>query len=122
MPQHLIGTQIVVVAHQPVASAMLALVQHVFGAVPEGVHAVNVIANQTPEQVAQSIQTIVGAQPTLLLTDLPGATPHNGAAACLTTRVDWRLISPLTAPLLLRAINYKHQRPDALFTTLVPTS
>jgi mannose PTS system EIIA component len=100
-------TNVLVVAHAPLASAMLDVLRHVHGAVPPGIYAVDVLADEETAAVAQRIAALVGAVPSLVLTDLPGATPHNCATQACKNLANSLFISPLTAPLLLRAVNYR---------------
>ena len=105
-------TQLIVVAHAPLASAYLALIEHVLGQVPAGVMAVDVAAYEPLAQIDAKIVQAIGAgtQDTLLLTDLPGATPHNRAAAVaeqLNMGAD-TVMSGISAPFVLRAVNYHH--------------
>jgi mannose PTS system EIIA component len=111
-------THIAIVAHHPIASALLALIAHVHGAVPEHVGGFDIRADQAPEQIAAQVLRHLGKCNVLLITDLPGASPHNGASLCLNDHPEWQLISPLTAPLLLRAVNYSHLPIQELYEKL----
>ncbi len=111
-------TNILVVAHAPLASAMLDVLSHVHGTVPQGVYAVDVLADEDTAAVALRIANLVGKVPSLVLTDLPGATPHNCATQACKDLANSVFISPLTAPLLLRAINYRSLSLHALHDKL----
>ncbi len=111
-------TKLIVVAHAPLASALLAVVQHVHGSVPAHVLAVDVAANDAPEHTQALIGAFVQGQQALILTDLPGATPHNCANQVCTQGLNALVISPVSAPLLLRAVNYSHLPAQALFDKL----
>jgi mannose PTS system EIIA component len=115
------STHIVVVAHAPLASAMLEVLRHVHGSVPAGVFAVDVLADEDTAAVAQRIAALVGTVPSLVLTDLPGATPHNCATQACKDLANSQFISPLTAPLLLRAVNYRSLPLPALHNKLTQT-
>lgn len=111
-------TKVVVVAHAPLASAMLDVLKHVHGHVPVGVFAVDVQADEDTAAVAQKITALIGAVSSLVLTDLPGATPHNCATQACKDLAHSLFISPLTAPLLLRAVNYRSLPLQALHDKL----
>jgi PTS system ascorbate-specific IIA component len=111
-------TNILVVAHAPLATAMLDVLRHVHGTVPQGVYAVDVLADEDTAAVAQRITHLVGTVPSLVLTDLPGATPHNCATQACKDLANSLFISPLTAPLLLRAVNYRSLPLQALHDKL----
>ncbi len=112
------ANHIVVVAHAPLASAMLDVLRHVHGAVPQGVFAVDVQADEDTAAVAAKITALVGTVPSLVMTDLAGATPHNCATQACKDLANSRFISPLTAPLLLRAVNYRNLPLHALHEKL----
>ena len=116
-------TTLIVVAHAPLASAFLAVVAHVHGALPSEIVAVDVPANEPKSATQSRIATLIAAAPhgALVLSDMPGATPHNCAAQVCNSVSLPRLaetISPLSAPLLLRAVNYRHLSPTALVAKL----
>jgi mannose PTS system EIIA component len=111
-------TKIVVVAHEPLASALLAVVQHVHGHLPAHVLAVDVTAHETPEHTQQTIATFVQGDQALVLTDLPGATPHNCASVACESLKNVLMLSPVSAPLLLRAVNYSDLPAQALYDKL----
>jgi mannose PTS system EIIA component len=107
---------IVIIAHAPLATALRQCVAHVFPDRVEGVRAVDVQAQASPEQsLAQARESAAhfSGSPLLLLTDLPGATPSNVARALLAGR-DARLIGGVNLPMLLRAVTYQHEPIDAL--------
>lgn len=107
---------IVIIAHAPLASALRLCVAHVFPDRAEGVQAVDVLAQDTPERsLAQAQQACghFGAAPLLLLTDVLGATPSNVARQLLAGR-EARLLAGVNLPMLLRAVSYRHESLDAL--------
>jgi mannose PTS system EIIA component len=121
-------TTILIVAHAPLASAYLSLVKHVYtlqNKALEHIYTVDVPADEPRHITEHTIKALLlkecyVALPTpsctncLILTDLPGATPHNCAInACNENQKDtqpsaWCVVAPISAPLLLRAINYRH--------------
>jgi PTS system ascorbate-specific IIA component len=112
-------TKLIVVAHAPLASALLAVVQHVHGSVPPYVLAVDVAASDLPEATQRTIANFVQGSQALVLTDLPGATPHNCANHVCSQMQHAVMLSPVSAPLLLRAVNYSHLSARALHDKLI---
>ena len=113
-------TGIVLVAHAPVASAMLSCMIHVLGKTPDHVVAVDVLPDadvaQSRQQLQQAFELVDQGTGVLILADLFGATPCNlalevagnyGGSAC-------SLISGLNAPMLLRTLTYRDQALHAL--------
>jgi PTS system ascorbate-specific IIA component len=111
-------TKLIVVAHAPLASALLAVLAHVHGSVPDHVLAVDVAADEAPSITQATIARLIKGGGALILTDLPGATPHNCANVACDSFKQARVISPVSAPLLLRAVNYSHLPVQALFDRL----
>jgi mannose PTS system EIIA component len=118
-PQNPTATSLIVVAHAPLASALLAVVQHVHGTVPAHVFAIDVQADDAPEHTQRLIAGLIQGGQALVLTDLPGATPHNCAAHACSGSSQTLTISPVSAPLLLRAVNYSHLPAQALHDQLM---
>ena len=101
----------IVVAHAPLASALLAVVAHVHGSLPAGIVAVDVPADEPRQTTTDTIASLIKqtGSNTLVLTDLPGATPHNSAAsACTIGAHATPIVCPVNAAMLLRAVNYRH--------------
>ncbi|HJV71293.1 PTS fructose transporter subunit IIA [Ideonella sp.] len=124
-------TSLVIVAHAPLATAMLAVARHVFAERADAVVAVDVAADCSPEQAEQLIGEAVGrvARPAgandpnatggegggevLILADVFGATPCN-AAQRVADGVRVRLVAGLNVPMLWRAMAYGHLPLDGL--------
>lgn len=110
---------IVIVAHEPMASALYACGCHVMHA-QQGVLIHDVNAEDDP---ARSTAAIVGqieladeGAGVLVLTDLLGATPANAAtSAAVAARASGHaviLLSGANAPMLLRALTYRNLTLD----------
>lgn len=101
-------TQVMLIAHTPSASALLAGAHHVLGGLPDHVMALDVPADATPDATAQQAQHLLtqrGAGQVLLLSDLRGGTPCNAAehvAACWPLPA--RLVVGLNLPMLLELL------------------
>lgn len=108
-------TRLLLVAHAPLASALKAVAAHV---VPEGadrVEAFDVAADERPDDVERRLREALGNDEALVLCDVPGATPCNGAcrlARAAGGRV--RVIAGLNVPMMWRVLWSAHQPLDAL--------
>lgn len=98
-------TTLMVIAHTPGATAMVAGVHHVLGERPERLLALDVPADTTPECVAEQALSELrarGAGPVLLLSDLRGATPCNAAEQVAAHwHLPTRLVVGVNLPMLL---------------------
>jgi PTS system ascorbate-specific IIA component len=105
---------IMVVAHVPLASALVDCARHVLGHDPY-VSAVDILPNESAmdcsKTLAEQIIALDRGEGVLLLTDLPGATPSNIATqACHIVHesgVACCVLAGVNASMLLRAINYR---------------
>lgn len=75
---------IVIVAHTPIASAMLSFAEHTFGALPERVRAVDIPPHEDVkasfDRVLKAAYGVNTGNGVLILTDVMGATPANVAS------------------------------------------
>ena len=102
---------VVVIAHAPLASALLACAAHVFPDAPGFVHALDIPADEAPEaSVArvQALQAATSMQRCLVLTDIWGATPGNVALRWAQAS-GWPVLAGVNLPMLLRSIAYRHE-------------
>lgn len=107
---------IVVIAHAPLASALRQCVLHVFPDAASAVAALDVPANQPPDETLAQARVLaqqLGSEHVLVLTDLFGATPCN-VALRLVDGVRSRLLAGVNLPMLLRAVTYRHESLDML--------
>lgn len=108
---------IVIVAHTPVASAMLGFAEHAFGVMPERVRAVDIPPYEDTKasfdrvlKVAYGVNTGKGV---LILTDVMGATPANVASKLEALGPLSGLDAPvivlagLNLPMLMRCISHR---------------
>lgn len=102
---------ILLITHAPLGRAFLEAATHVFRNVPERVEALDVIADQDPDEVRrlarEAIARVDEGSGVLVLTDILGATPCN---CTLQLAVPGRVevIAGVSLPMLLRAIGYRH--------------
>jgi PTS system ascorbate-specific IIA component len=107
---------IVVIAHAPLASALRQCVLHVFPDAASAVVALDVPANQPPDETLAQARVLaqqLDSEHVLVLTDLFGATPCN-VALRLVDGVRSRLLAGVNLPMLLRAVTYRHESLDML--------
>ncbi len=107
---------ILLIAHTPLASALRDCALHVFPDCASGVQAIDVVADEDPQQVirrARAAMQQMQAEGVLLLTDVFGATPCN-VARQLNDGVDTRLVTGANLPMLLRSVCYRHESLEAL--------
>ena len=105
------------VAHEPLASALLAVARHAY---PDGARrltAIDVGPAEAPEAIEARLQRLWGEQgqpPMLILTDVAGATPHNAAQHWTAQHAPSRLVAGVNVPMLWRVLCYGHtQAPEA---------
>lgn len=107
---------ILLIAHAPLASALRSCALHVFPDCASAVQAVDVPADEAPEQTlarAQQALQALGGEQVLLIADVFGATPCN-VAQRLSDGVHTRLVAGANLPMLLRSVCYRHESLEAL--------
>jgi mannose PTS system EIIA component len=107
---------IIIVAHTPLASALLEFVGHIYGQVPEHIFAVNVPPHEDSKITLNKLQELVDSlhseNEVLVITDIMGATPSNVASRLMNKSNHGRDIQVLTGvnlPMLLRAVSHRHE-------------
>lgn len=108
--------QILIVAHAPLASALVAVAAHVFAEKAAQVCAIDVQARDTIDDVEAAMRRMLVASPgkdVLVLTDVFGATPCN-AALRLVDGERIRLVSGVNVPMLWRALCYADEPLERL--------
>ncbi|WP_051603316.1 PTS sugar transporter subunit IIA [Simplicispira psychrophila] len=109
-------TRIFIIAHAPLAHALRECALHVFADSADSVLALDVLPQAAPDDtLVQARQLLADAPdvPTLVLTDLFGATPCNVAQRLIEGRPA-SLVAGLNLPMLLRAVCYRAEPLDAL--------
>jgi PTS system ascorbate-specific IIA component len=108
---------IVIVAHTPVASAMLGFAEHTYGSSPERVRAVDIAPYEDTkasfDRVMKAAYAVNSGNGILILTDVMGATPANvasklealGPLSGLNTPVV--VLAGLNLPMLMRCISHR---------------
>ena len=102
-------TRILLLSHAPLASAMLAVAQHVFPDCAPGVIALDVDPADTPDQVDDKLRHhldgLFAGEPVLILVDAFGASPCN-AAVRVADGQRVRVVAGLNVPMLWRTLCY----------------
>lgn len=104
--------RILILAHAPLATALLAVARHTFPDCAERVQALDVVADVGPEVTEARARELLAldaeeddGEDVLILTDVFGATPSN-VAQRLSDGLRVRAIAGVNVPMLWRAINY----------------
>lgn len=109
-------TRIFLIAHAPLAHALRECALHVFADSADSLVALDVLPHAAPEDTLAQAQRLLAdapAMPTLVLTDLLGATPCNVAQRLVHGRPA-SLVTGVNLPMLLRALCYRTEPLDAL--------
>ena len=108
--------RIFIVAHAPLAHALKACAMHVYPECDQEVLALDVQADETPEQsllAAQQLWRDIPDGEVLVLTDVLGATPANVAQQWARGR-HAKIVAGVNLPMLLRSVCYRHEAMDGL--------
>jgi mannose PTS system EIIA component len=106
--------QLLILAHAPLASALRAVAGHVFPEHLAQVTALDVPAGWSTAQVEEALRPLLpDGQPTLILTDVFGATPCNTATR-VADGVTQRVVAGVNVPMLWRAVAYRDEALDVL--------
>ena len=106
---------IIIVAHTPLASALLDFVEHIYGNIPQNIFAVNVPPHEDVKVTLQRLQDIVNLigndKEVLIMTDIVGATPNNVAIRLASQQLNNKIqiITGVNLPMLLRAVSHRHE-------------
>ncbi len=122
------STQLFLVCHAPLGSALHAVACHGFGQKLSDVLVLDVLSSQSPQQVADGLNQLWEEngrpQEVLVITDLLGATPANGAQLWLKQMrgqagINGLGLAGVSLPGLLRALTYREQPARALVDKLL---
>jgi len=114
---------VVIASHGPLASALLEAAEMICGST-DGVTTVSLAADDSPESFADRLRgALAPGQPTLILTDLTGGTPHNVACAVIGSENHLvRCIGGANLGLVIEAITSTEPLDDALVERLTVSS
>lgn len=109
---------ILLITHEGVGSALIAVATRLLRTLPLRVEAMEVPFDGDPDallpQASAALRRVDGGQGVLVLTDLYGATPSNLAAKVARLGTPVRRVSALSLPMLLRVMNYAELELDEL--------
>ncbi|MDI9330693.1 MAG: PTS fructose transporter subunit IIA [Alphaproteobacteria bacterium] len=112
------STRILLLTHAPLAHALRQCALHVFPDCAADVLAIDVQPNENPADTLAAARIALeqdGDRPTLVMTDVFGATPCN-VAQKLVDGVSAKLLTGVNLPMLLRTVCYRQETLDALVT------
>jgi mannose PTS system EIIA component len=107
---------VLIVAHAPLASALTAVAQHVYPGCSATISALDIGPGETPESVRDAARSLIDARGEpdwLVLTDVFGATPCNGALL-LADSPRVRVVAGVNVPMLWRTLCYGAEPLEAL--------
>ncbi|QDH69333.1 PTS sugar transporter subunit IIA [Marilutibacter alkalisoli] len=109
---------ILLVTHEGIGSALLAVATQLLRNLPLRTEAFEVPIGADPDQLlpqaSAALRRVDGGDGVLVLTDLYGATPSNLAANVARLGTPVRRVSSLNLPMLLRVMNYAELELDEL--------
>lgn len=111
------NTRILILAHAPLAQALRECALHVLADSAVSVLALDVQPQAAPEATLEQARRLLQEEPdrpTLVLSDVFGATPCNVAQRLVEGHAARRLVTGLNLPMLLRALCYHAEPLDAL--------
>ncbi|MFY7864347.1 PTS sugar transporter subunit IIA [Roseateles sp.] len=106
---------LLLIAHAPLASAMKAVAEHTFPNCAPQLAVLDVSPEMSAEDVESAARALLaeaGHAEALVLTDVFGATPCNGALRLQGPQV--RVISGVNVPMLWRSLCYANESLEAL--------
>ncbi|MDY7577311.1 PTS fructose transporter subunit IIA [Herbaspirillum sp. RTI4] len=108
---------ILLLTHAPLGQAFLAAAGHVFHSIPEQIEAIDVIADQNPDEVHAladaAVKRLDDGSGVLVITDVKGGTPSN-CTGSLCSRERVAVIAGISLPMLLRALTYRNESLDVV--------
>ncbi len=114
---------VLVIAHEPLATALIHCTRHIFKQMPRQVAALDVIPDEDPQaalEAARGLATRINdGSGLIVLTDVYGATPSR-IAAQLAEPFRVVVFHGVNLPMLLKALNYRRELPlEALADKIV---
>lgn len=106
----MIETRLILLAHAPLASALRQLAAHTFADCAAAVEGLDVPADADLESTVRRLRSLLAEQPeraTLVLVDVPGATPANALARVLVEFPAVQAVAGLNLPMLWRTLCYR---------------
>lgn len=110
-------TRILLLAHAPLASAWRELAQHTYAECVGDIETLDIPPSDSLDAAQARLRSLLqqgGVRPTLVLVDVPGATPANALQALLPEFPEVRGVTGLNAPMLWRTLCYREAALDVL--------
>jgi len=108
---------ILLLTHAPLGQAFIAAATHVFRNRPERLEAIDVHADQDPNEVKRiarlALERLDDGSGVLVITDVMGGTPSN-CTIQLSEPGHVEVIAGISLPMLLRAITYRNDTLDVV--------
>lgn len=105
---------LLIIAHQPLASALLDCCRHIYRGLPVQVAALDILPDEDPDQALQAAHALAArindGSGLVVLTDLYGATPAR-IAVQLADAGRVSVLYGVNLPILLKLINYRASLP-----------
>lgn len=111
-------TDLIVLAHAPLASALKVVALHAFPDCAATLHGVDVQPTESPEEIERRLRDVIGGGEALVLCDVFGATPCN-AALRVADGVRVRVVSGVSVPMIWRVLCYGAEPLERLVTRAV---
>lgn len=105
---------VLVIAHEPLATALIHCTRHIYKALPRQVAALDVIPDEDPQAALEAARGLASrvndGSGLVVLTDLYGATPSR-IAAQLADPFRVVVFHGVNLPMLLKVLNYRRELP-----------
>ena len=112
---------VLLIAHAPLATALLSVARHVYAEQADRIEGVDVdpgMSSERAEELARAALARLHADEVLILTDVFGATPCN-VAQKLADGLHVRVVTGVNVPMLWRSLCYLREPLEALATRAV---
>ena len=113
---------VLIIAHQPLATALLGCCRHIYRGLPVQAAALDIIPDEDPDQALQEAKSLAArindGSGQVVLTDLYGATPAR-IAVRMARQGRVSVFYGVNLPILLKVLNYRARLPLSELEALV---
>ena len=113
---------VLIIAHQPLATALLGCCRHIYRGLPVQAAALDIIPDEDPDQALQEAKSLAArindGSGQVVLTDLYGATPAR-IAVQMARQGRVSVFYGVNLPILLKVLNYRARLPLSELEALV---
>ncbi len=103
---------VIVIAHEPLATALVACTRHVFGSLPTQVAALDVVPDEDPVLAARAARELIArisdGSGVIVLTDIFGATPSRIARSLFDPH-KIAVVSGASLPIIVKALSLRRK-------------